>query len=226
MAGDRGGVQGGGGRYGGAGAPVGGSRCGGHAIGLAEEHDDTYQQAHAHQALARVRGGHDDREALHHATRALRLLLGLDVPLCQAHAHNAVGWYSARTGDYDTARSHFHTALALHRQHRNRTGEANTLDSLGYIEHNTGNHHLAIRHYRQALTLRRGLGNIYDAASTLEHLGRPHAALGHHEQARTAWQEALQLYRHQGRNDDAERLQRHLDPLLRPGDDRPAEAAT
>ncbi|WP_415362369.1 BTAD domain-containing putative transcriptional regulator [Saccharothrix sp. BKS2] len=181
------------------------------AIALAEEHGDPYQQAHAHQALARVRGGRDDREALDHATHALRLLLGLDAPLCQAHAHNAVGWYTARLGDCDTARDHFRTALALHRQHRNATGEANTLDSLGYIEHNTGNHHLAIHHYRQALVLRRALGNVYDAASTLEHLGHPYAALGRHDHARTAWRTALELYRQQGRNDDAEQLQGQLD---------------
>jgi tetratricopeptide (TPR) repeat protein len=193
------------------------------AIGSAEEHDHPYQQGHAHQALARVWGRRDDRKALGHATRALRIFLSLDTPLCQAHGHNTVGWYTTRLGDHDTARDHFRTALALHRQQHNPTGEANALDSLGYVEHNSGNHHLAIRHYRQALTLRRELGNTYDAASTLEHLGRPYAALGRRGQARTAWQEALELYRHQGRTKDAEQLQRQLAPLIHTEDDNPPD---
>ncbi|WP_447002344.1 AfsR/SARP family transcriptional regulator [Saccharothrix isguenensis] len=181
-----------------------------HAINHAEEHHSPYEQAHAHQTFARILGRCHPRKALHHATRALHLFLNLDVSLCQAHAYNAVGWYTAQLGRHDTARSHFRTALALHRQHHNPTGEANTLDSLGYVEHNTGNHHLAIRHYRQALTLRRSLDNTYDSASTLEHLGPPHTALGQHDQARSAWREALELYRHQGRDQDVERLQRQL----------------
>ena len=182
-----------------------------HAIGLAEDHP--YELAHAHQTLARVLGQHDNHEALDHASRALRLFRGLDLPLCIAHGHNTVGWYTARLGDHDTARNHFHAALSLHRDQHNPAGEANSLDSLGYIEHNAGNHPVAIRHYRQALALRRSLGNAYDSASTLDHLGPPHAALGQHDEARAVWQEAQQLYQRQGRDQDAEQVQRQLADL-------------
>ncbi|MFD7660518.1 winged helix-turn-helix domain-containing protein [Actinosynnema sp. NPDC059797] len=66
--------------------------------------------------------------------------------------------------------------LEQERQHRNHTGEANSLDSLGYVEHNTGNHRPAIDHYRQALALRCGLGGAggggADAAVDLDERGR------------------------------------------------------
>ncbi|MEV6824505.1 BTAD domain-containing putative transcriptional regulator [Amycolatopsis sp. NPDC051102] len=192
-----------------------------HAIALAEEHGNRYELAHAHQALGRAWGQHDDHRALDHATKALQLFSGLDAPLCVAHGHNAVGWHTARLGDHETARGHFQAALALHREQHNPAGEANSLDSLGYVEHNRGNHQLAIDHYTQALALRRSLGNAYDSASTLEHLGPPYVALGRPDQARTVWQEAQRLYRQQGRDQDAETVQRRLatlggDPFAEP----------
>ncbi|WP_148088675.1 AfsR/SARP family transcriptional regulator [Saccharothrix texasensis] len=101
-----------------------------HVLGLAEDHEALYEQAHALLTLARVWGRHDDHKALDHAKQALHLSRGLDRPLCEAHGHNAVGWYTARLGDHDTARGHFHAALTLHRRHHNPTGEANTLDGL------------------------------------------------------------------------------------------------
>ncbi|MEV6446496.1 BTAD domain-containing putative transcriptional regulator [Amycolatopsis sp. NPDC051716] len=187
-----------------------------HAITLAEQYDDPGQQAHAHQALARVWGRWDDRHALDHATRALRLFRELGPPLCEAHGHHAVGWYTARLGDHDTAHRHFRDALGLHRAHHNPTGEANTLDSLGYVEHHNGDHRRAVDHYRQALALRRGLGNAFDSASTLEHIGQPYIALGRHEKARAVWQEALELYRQQGRDEDVRNVRQKLDTLGTP----------
>ncbi len=183
------------------------------AIDLAESHENTYELAHAHQLLARVSGRSDDRRALDHATRALRLFRGLGLPLCIAHGHNTVGWYTVRLGDHETARHHLQAALALHREQHNPAGEANSLDSLGYVEHDLGHQDAAVGHYRQALALRRGLGNAYDSASTLDHLGLPLAALGRADEARAVWQEAHQLYRRQGRDKDAEQVRRHLDEL-------------
>jgi DNA-binding SARP family transcriptional activator/tetratricopeptide (TPR) repeat protein len=184
------------------------------ALVLAEHHDDRPQQALAHYLLGLIwelRGV--DQQALTHARHSLDLYRGLNQPVMEARALNAVGWDAARLGDYDTARTHCQTALALHRHHHNPNGEAATLDSLGYIDHHTGNHHQAINHYHQALTLRRNHGNTYQAANTLDRLGHPHAALGQTDQARTVWQEALRLCRDQGRHDDAARIQRQLDNL-------------
>jgi tetratricopeptide (TPR) repeat protein len=129
----------------------------------------------------------------------------------EADALNAVGWHTARLGDYDTARDHCQAALALHRRHHNTEGEAATLDTLGWIDHHTGHHHRAIARHREALTVFRALGDTAVAADVLDHLGHPHAALDQAAQAHAAWQEALELYQKLGRANDAERVRRQLD---------------
>jgi tetratricopeptide (TPR) repeat protein len=130
---------------------------------------------------------------------------------------NTVGWYSARLGDYDTARVHCEAALALHRQHHD-SGAAGTLDSLGYIAHQTGQHTQALDYYRQALALRREHGNTYQEADTLISLGQTYAALGDDERARAEWRQALRLYQAQQRTADIERVLRQLDELDNPAD--------
>jgi tetratricopeptide (TPR) repeat protein len=153
----------------------------------------------------------DDRQALHHATRAWELYCTLDQPVAEADALNAIGWHEARLGDCNAGRIHCQAALALHQHHHCLDGEAETLDSLAYIAHRTGQHRQAVHSYQQALTLYRALGNRYQSAHTLDRLGHSHIALGEHEHARVTWQEALQLYEHQGRDSDAARIQRQLD---------------
>jgi tetratricopeptide (TPR) repeat protein len=185
------------------------------ALALAEQHHDLFGQAHVHLAYMRVceqRG--DYRQGLHHASRALALSRTLDQPIWgwEANALNAMGWFAAHLGDYETARTHCWAALALC-QSDSPHSRANYLDSLGYIEHRTGHHELAIERYQQALGLFRSLDSSYDCADTLDYLGHPHAALGQHERARTVWRQALELYQSQDRNEDAERVQRQLDAL-------------
>jgi tetratricopeptide (TPR) repeat protein len=184
------------------------------ALALAEEHHDVHQQARTHQVIAGAwehRG--DNRQALQHATRSLDLYRTLDQPMGQAEALNAVGWFAARCGEYDTAHAHCQAALTLNRHHHNPYGEAETLDSLGYIAHHTGHHQPAIDYYQQALAVRRALGATSEVAETLDALGHPHVALGEHEQARAVWREAQRLYQEQGRDTDAEHLQQRLDTL-------------
>lgn len=143
----------------------------------------------------------------------LHLYRGLDQPVWEARALNAVGSRATHLGHYDTAREHCQAALTLHRHHHNPDGEADALDSLGYIEHHSGHHRQAIDHYRQALILFRDFGNTHDAANALDRLGHPHVALGQTDQARAVWREALELYREHGRHDDATRVQQQLDNL-------------
>jgi tetratricopeptide (TPR) repeat protein len=186
----------------------------GQALTIAEHHQDRVYQAQAHNALAGAWGRQgDDRKALEHARRALEV--GQGSPTWEAEARNAVGWYAARLGDYDTARDHCEAALTLHREHGDRAGEAGTLDSLGFIEHQSGNHVRAIERYRQALDLLHDLDYSYHVPTTLDALGQPHAALGQYDEARAAWRQALPLYEEQGRTDDATRLRQQLDDLGR-----------
>ncbi|MCX5053973.1 MULTISPECIES: helix-turn-helix domain-containing protein [unclassified Streptomyces] len=182
------------------------------ALALSEQQGDRALQAQAHYTLASI--WPDGRRALEHARRALDLYRGLDQPIAEANALNAVGWYAARLGDRDdTAREHCQAALTLYQHHHDVNGQAQTLDSLGYIDHHSGRHHDAIEHYRQAISLYRELDNTYETADTLGRLGHSHAALGHHEQTRAVWQEARELYRQQGRDEEAEQVERQLDEL-------------
>jgi tetratricopeptide (TPR) repeat protein len=187
------------------------------ALTLAEHHHDLTQQALTQRALSWVweqRG--DNRRALKHARRALDLCRSRDQPEDdEADALNAVGWYAAHLGEYDTARTHCQAALTLHRHHHDLHGQADTLDSLGYIEYRSGHHQNAINLYHHAHSLRRDHGYTYEIANTLDGLGHPYAALGEHEQARTVWQEAWQMYREQGRTTDAQRVQQQLANLDR-----------
>ncbi|MFF4509300.1 ATP-binding protein [Streptomyces sp. NPDC001401] len=182
------------------------------ALTLSEQQNDRALQAQAHYTLASIHP--DGRRALEHARRALDLYRGLDQPIAEANALNAVGWYAARLGeDHDTAREHCRAALTLYEHHQDVNGQAQTLDSLGYIDHHSGRHHDAIQHYRQALSLYRDLDNPYEAADTLDRLGHSHAALGHYDQALAVWREARDLYRQQGRDQEAERMEAQLDGL-------------
>ncbi|EWC59850.1 transcriptional regulator, SARP family [Actinokineospora spheciospongiae] len=183
-----------------------------HGLVLAEGHPT--HQAHIHRTLELVwKGRGDNTMALKHARRALDLYRGIDKPVWEGIALNAVGWHTARLGDYDTAYDHCRTALTLHRRHDNPDGEANTLDSLGYIDHHRGHHQQAIHHYHEALNMYRNRGGAYAVAGVLERLGHPHAALDEVEEARAAWREASELFRELGHVADAERVERHIEDL-------------
>ncbi|MET8979966.1 tetratricopeptide repeat protein [Streptomyces sp. NPDC004539] len=186
------------------------------ALVLSERQGDRALQAQAHYTLASIQP--DGRRALEHARRALDLYRGLDQPIAEANAMNAVGWYAALLGDHDdTAREHCRAALALYLRHGDVNGQAQTLDSLGYIDHRAGRHDDAVRHYGRALALYRDLDNAYETAETLDRLGHPHAALGRYEEARAVWREARDLYRSQGRAEEADEVEGRLGGL---GDDR------
>ncbi|MFC0432673.1 helix-turn-helix domain-containing protein [Kutzneria buriramensis] len=183
------------------------------ALALSEQHDDRAHQAKAHYTLASILT--DGRQALQHARHALALYQGLDQPIAEANAHNAVGWFATLIGDHDTGREHCRAALAVFRHHQDESGQAQALDSLGHIDHHSGHHHDAVRHYREAIALYQHLGNTFEIADTLDRLGHPHAALGDLDRARAVWQEALDLYRQQGRDDEAEQVEQQLDGLNR-----------
>jgi tetratricopeptide (TPR) repeat protein/transcriptional regulator with XRE-family HTH domain len=181
------------------------------ALAMSEQQNDRALQAHAHYTLASI--WPDGRRALDHARRALDLYRGLDQPIREANALNAVGWYAGRLGDHDTAREHCRAALTLFQHHQDVSGQAQTLDSLGYIDHHSGHHHDAVQHYRQAISLYRDLDNTYETADTLDRLGHSHAALGRHDLAFAVWREARDLYRQHGRDQEAEQVERRLDGL-------------
>lgn len=183
------------------------------ALTLAEQVGDGLLQATTHHAIAGVCGwAGQDRVALNHARTALALYREHGATQV-AEALNLVGWFGARAGDHDVARTHCEAALALHRRNHDDGNVAITLDSLGFIDHRTGRHADALDHYGQAIDLLRERDDVNQLANTLEALGDPYLALGQTAQALEVWQEALTLYETQLRTEDAARLRQRLTGL-------------
>jgi tetratricopeptide (TPR) repeat protein len=175
--------------------------------------DDLFEQAQVNHTFAWLwenRG--DDRKALEHARRGLSLFQRAGDPLGEARAHNVVGWYLARLGEFAQGRVYCERALAMTRE-RDRAGHYGVLDSLAFIALGTGHYAEALDYYDQAVQLNRELGNIYLEADVLSGVGAVNAATGNTAEARLAWQQALELYGSQGRRNDVERVQRLLDAL-------------
>jgi tetratricopeptide (TPR) repeat protein len=131
-----------------------------------------------------------DTDALHHAHENLRLSRELDDPVSQAHALNAVAWFTARLGDLDRARSFGESALALD---PNPEGAASCRETLGYLEFHAGRPAESVEHYQRALTLRRAHGYLRHVANTLDRMVPPLLALGRAEEAEASAQEAQEL---------------------------------
>ncbi|MFB9903531.1 AfsR/SARP family transcriptional regulator [Allokutzneria oryzae] len=184
------------------------------ALALAEETGATWRQAGIHGSLNLLWDlCGDNRRALHHATRMLRLYQAMAEPVWEALSLNIVGNSAAKCGDYAMASTHCEASLVLFREHRYPLGEADTLDSLGFIAHETGDYSTAINYYGEALALSREHGNAYVEASVLNNLGRTHFDLGRVDEARDHWKQALELYETQGRDTEAETVRRQLKEL-------------
>ncbi|QUQ72259.1 AfsR/SARP family transcriptional regulator [Kutzneria sp. CA-103260] len=178
------------------------------AVDVAERAGDPADLSVNHQSFAWVcaRQGRD-AEALLHAERALRLLPQAAV---DANSLNLVGWYKARSGQFEQALEYCEAALTACRREGNREVEADTLDSLGFIAHNLGRHNEAVAHYRQAATLFSQLGHVYELANTFDILGRSLCSLGQGAEADAIWRRALALFEAQHRTSDATRIRRQL----------------
>jgi tetratricopeptide (TPR) repeat protein len=136
-------------------------------------------------------------------------------PVTRAVALNNLGWYHARLGELDQARTLCDQALQLFRDMRNPYGQAITRDSLGFIYHQLGNHDLAAVHYRLAADQYRQLGDFHNLADTLARLAESHEAAGDIAAARDAWPQAIALLdgmRHPDAQNRRDRL-RQLDSL-------------
>src|SRR5205814_969787 len=74
------------------------------------------------------------------------------------------GWQQARHGEHEHARANSEQAVARHREHGNREGEANALHSLGFIAHHAGRLAAALDCYHEALAVCRELGDAMQEA--------------------------------------------------------------
>lgn len=183
------------------------------ALALTESAGDLAGQTETQRCLAWswVWQG-DDRRALEHAATALELCPD-DHPLDGAPELNMVGWLHARLGNHDEARRHCASALALHRAHHNREGEAEALGSLGFLDHQVGDHEQALTHYRQALAVCRELNHTRGQAELLARMGEVLRDADRPDEARECLRESLDLFRSQHNMVEIERIQGFLAAL-------------
>jgi DNA-binding SARP family transcriptional activator/tetratricopeptide (TPR) repeat protein len=187
------------------------------AMSLAEQAGDKTAQAHVESALSQAwtRQG-NFHLALDHACRSISLFQALGLAAWEADELSMVGWCYANLGRLDEARVACDAALTGLRQHHDRHGEANTVDTLGLIAVRAGDYAQAIAHYGYAISLWRALGHSHGEADSLAGLAVAHAAAGAHGKAATASRRAFELFRAQHRAADAGDLQRQLELVTRP----------
>jgi DNA-binding SARP family transcriptional activator len=186
------------------------------ALALTERLGDTARQAVNLWTMASIWEQQQDyHQALPYAIRSHQLFQTLDDPVREASALTAVGWYQARLGHLSLAAAASHAALAMHRRHHYRAGEAGTLDTLGFIAARTGHTARAISYYNEAIAICREVGHRRGESDILTRLAEVHSACGRYDDARSAWQRALALYQAQHRTIDAARIQQKLAPLGR-----------
>jgi tetratricopeptide (TPR) repeat protein/transcriptional regulator with XRE-family HTH domain len=185
------------------------------ALILAERTGDVVSQGHIEHSLGGTWERHgDDRRALQHAVRALRIFETLDDAYQHARALNAVGWLQTRLGQYHKARANCEAALALLRRqplNNQQLGEANTLDSLGCIAHHLREYERALDYYGQALVICRAQGHSHLEPDILRHIADTQFAQRRVDHARDTWRLARELYLAQHRLAAAERVEQQLD---------------
>jgi tetratricopeptide (TPR) repeat protein len=169
----------------------------GRALQLYQMAGDEPGQGRAHIGAGEVLSWQGrDREALATTRAALRSPSAADKAISQerrATVLNDLGWYHARLGELDQARTQCQHALELYRDVGSRYGEAVTLDSLAYICHQAGDDGQAIIQYRLAAHQLRRLGALHAAADVLGRLGDACQAAADTTGARDAWQQAIQI---------------------------------
>jgi len=111
----------------------------------------------------------------------------------QARVLNNLGWFHARLGELDQARTYCQRALDLFHDADNRCGQAVTLDTLAYIHHRAGDHAQAITHYRLAADQLREIGALREFAETLGRLGDTCDAADDTAGACAAWHQAIEI---------------------------------
>jgi len=106
---------------------------------------------------------------------------------------NNLGWYHARLGELDQARTHCEHALELFRGAGSSCGQAMALDTMAFICQQAGDHTLAIAHYRRAAHQLLQIGALREAADVLIRVGGTYEAAADPASARDAWQQAIHI---------------------------------
>ncbi|WP_053733707.1 tetratricopeptide repeat protein [Nocardia sp. NRRL S-836] len=168
---------------------------------------DLNGQANANRSIAQVLEHQGNlADALTYAQNALALFTS---PVGRAHALNQIGWYHTQLGQHEDALTCCRQAVALHRDHGDRHGEAAAHDSLGHALHGLGRHGEAVAAHRVAADLFHDVGDRYKEADTLGRLGDALHAAGETAEAAATWRRAADLLAELG-HADADRMRARI----------------
>jgi tetratricopeptide (TPR) repeat protein len=107
---------------------------------------------------------------------------------------NHLGLLKHRLGQYEFAAQHYHEALVLFHQTRDRGGEASVLNGLGEVAHALAHDTAAITYHVAAQSAARETGAMHQEARANAGLVDAHDALGETGPARRHYELAVALY--------------------------------
>ncbi|GAA2125698.1 AfsR/SARP family transcriptional regulator [Glycomyces algeriensis] len=106
----------------------------------------------------------------------------------------AIGWHSARLGEFGEARACFERVVRDAVPERRPLAKANTDLGFGYVAHSEGDYRTAIGHFTEALVWYQANDLEVSAAFARDNLGDARAALGEPAAARSEWEAAATAY--------------------------------
>src|SRR6267378_4291884 len=128
------------------------------------------------------------------ATLAYRLLRETMLNLDSGPTEMCLGAIALRTGEWNSARDHFESAIATYRRADYQSGMAAAYNNLGLLHKNQCRFKESVRFLEQALRISERSGHFHDAATYLHNLGLVHDKMGDWDLAEEHYRRGLQMY--------------------------------
>ncbi len=116
----------------------------------------------------------------------------------QAIHTNHIGIALAALGDYRCAITFYRKAQVLHRQNRNKRGEANALGNMGVAFRHLGRLAFAQHLFDRALQIHTSLDDVRGVLNELSNIASVYDQMGQHKEAISSHETVLQLCREMG----------------------------
>jgi len=134
------------------------------------------------------------RAAHRAASLAYRLLRDTTLNLDLGHTEMCLGAIALRTGEWNSARDHFESAIATYRRADYQSGMAVGYNNLGLLHKNQCRFKESVRFLEQALRISERSGHYHDAATYVHNLGLVHDKMGDWDLAEEHYRRGLQMY--------------------------------
>jgi tetratricopeptide (TPR) repeat protein len=133
------------------------------------------------------------RAAQRSASLAYRLLRDTTLNLDIGRTEMIFGVIALRTGDWNSAREYFESAIATYRRAGYEAGMASAYNSLGLLHKNQCRFKESARFLEQALRIAERAGLFHDSATYVHNLGIVHEKMGEWDLAEDHYRRALQM---------------------------------